>query len=179
MKKNLIALLIVALVSVGLFADPITSTFNVKTSVKSINEMKLTVAALASPYPTTLENETGFSAPVVINSSGVTVAFTAYISALSNNQAGFTVTMSATPMSTTSTTNGNPHLIDYTVDAGGITYKTRSTIDPVTVIDETTDGLTALTGVSKALSISVDTATFNAAIEDNYEGTVTFTYTAK
>ncbi|GEM_PF-4757970 len=179
MKKNLIAILIIALVSVGLFAAVSDAQFQVQTTISAINDMKLTTSSIdaLSPMPTSLSGVTGFTAPVKITSSGATEAFTAYISALSNNQAGFTVKMSATPMvSTSDPSNGNNHKINYTVAAGGVEYITGTTANPVTVISQGT--ITALKGVSKVLSISVDTVSFNAAIQDSYEGTVTFTYTS-
>jgi hypothetical protein len=181
MKKNLIAILIIALVSVGLFADPITSTFDVTTSVKSINELKLTEGALSSPYPTSLVGFDEFSDDVVIDSDGETEDFTAYISVLSNHKAGFTVTMSASPMISTTAPTTNTYEIDYTVTVGtgqsAKSYTTNATASAVTVFEET--AIMALTGESKILSVEVDPDTFTAAIEDDYKGTVTFTYTAK
>jgi hypothetical protein len=187
MKKNLIALLIVALVAVGLFAtpaNPSNATFDVTTEISPINEMKLTTSALSSPYPISLTGVDGFASDVTISSTGSTTAFTAYISALSNNKKGFTVKMSATPMVST-TDSTNTYEIDYTVAAtlgsgeSAVTksYATNGSATSVDVFDQ--GAITTLTGLSAKLSVAVDSASFAAAIEDDYKGTVTFTYVAK
>ncbi len=178
MKKNLIVLLVIALVTVGLFAAVPEAEFQVTTSISAINAMKLTTTDIAAleTVPITLGGMTEFEADVVISSQGATEAFTAYITALSNHSGGFTLKVSATPMTSKDNSATNSNKIDYTVTAGSATYTTSDTATAQTVV--TSGAITKLTGISKQIAIAVDTSTFNAAVEDDYVGTVTFTYEA-
>lgn len=189
MKKTLIILLIFSIFSFGLFANdpPVnpTSTFDVKTTVIGKHELKLTTADVSALVPGTYTSltdsgVTAFAGPVTITSAGVVPDFTAYISALSNSAAGFTVTMKATAMASEENSATNSHKIHYTVTAGtgvgAVSYATKTNNTAVEVI--TASGLEGTKAYSEKIAIVLDTASFNSALQDNYLGTVTFEYIA-
>ncbi len=176
MKKNLIALLVIALVSVGLFADPTTSTFNVETSVKGINEMKLTTTKFTGTTKSALDGLTAYTGPLSVTTYG-DQNFTAYISTLSNSRVGYTVTMSATAMADDAAS------IHYTVTANGESVDTSNAqngpgSDAKVIIDTLTSGMTGVASQSHLITLTVDQTSFEAAVEGEYSGTVTFTWSA-
>jgi hypothetical protein len=182
MKKNLIALLIVALVAVGLFADPANATFQVQTTITGINEMRITATevdltdfATADLFSTLTIGGTEDDAGTLDTSSGK-VTFSAYISTRSNNRLGYTVKMKATPMTTTAVGSVIPE-INYTVAVSGMeggSYYSADGVDPVEVINVPILEETSVE--SRAISLTVNMTDYNAAITGNYTGTVTFEY---
>lgn len=181
MKKNLIALLIVALVAVGLFADPANSTFEVKTTITGINEMGITKTAMTlSDFDLTATNL--FSTLTIGGTGGSALAtdgavtFDAYISTRSNNRSGYTVKVSATPMVTAAVGQTTPK-INYTVAVAGTengSYSTATGGDAASVI--TIASLTATDVQSRKISLTVNMTDYAAAVEGSYTGTVTFEY---
>ena len=198
MKKILILILSLFMM-VGLFAnDPETPTptttstsFKVTTSVAGINEMGITTAKVTdanSGIPTS-----GLFTKLTIGGTGGSepdtngaVTFDAYISTRSNNRKGYTVTLSATPMTSTTGTEGNTvtATINYTVSvaagpsplADGGSYTTSPTSNPVEVIK--ISSLPAVDVQSRQISLTVDMADYTSAVEGTYIGTVTFNYVA-
>lgn len=183
-NKILIILLTVALVASGfLMADP-TSSFDITTTVAGINQMKLTKAAFSG---TNLSSAAAFEGNLSEGPAGWSVTaggpqsgLAAHISTLSNNRAGYTVTMSATPMK--STINSVDAYINYivsTVSTDGTeasSYNTKTDSTAVDVI--TVSSLDGLTGTSREISITVNADEFAAAVKGSYTGKITFTYTA-
>lgn len=173
MKKTIIATLLILLIaSASIFA--VADSFDVKTTVGEIGLMKVSSAAIADNTSLAYTNSGDFT-ELVIESSGEQT-FEAYLTTLSNKRSGYEVTMKATPMTSAATPTT---YIDYTVGCGTGTITTdgaNTSTTPVTIIDVTS--LTELTGASKAITLSVDSATFEAAVSGNYTGTVTFNYTA-
>ena len=169
MKKNIIALLLVlAVVSFGVFAAPSPATFTVTTTVNDNSFMGVTeetygTLGVGGEY-TAFEN-------LGVTASGEQT-FEAYITSYSNHPAGYTLSMSATAMSNTT----NAAVIHYTVGANSKSYDTETNTTAVDLF--TTSALTAITGSSHELSLTVDADSFDAATTGSYTGTVTFTYTA-
>ncbi|WP_320129010.1 hypothetical protein [uncultured Sphaerochaeta sp.] len=182
MKKNIIALLTVALfTSLSLFATVTTETLpdaknlTLNTSIAGINYMALTQDAIGGN--TVAAYNTVIAHPVsdkTITSSANTGTI-AYLNVLSNRRTGFKVTMTATALAGTS---GNNYKINYTVTAGS--NATFNTANGSSNVNNTvsSSNLTGLTGYSYAVSAQVNAAEYAAALEDNYTGTVTFTYSA-
>jgi hypothetical protein len=175
MKKNLIALLVVlALVTVGLFAaNPGPASFDVKTSVTGINLMKITDAKFTGVSASDFIDAGEFEGPVQVSASGAQT-FDAWISTLSNSRAGYKVTMSATPM--TSQIGQNIATIHYAVTANSKTVDTDTSPSAQVIID-TLSGMSVVASESHEITLTVDSTSFDAAVEGEYSGTVTFTWT--
>lgn len=107
MKKNLVALLLVlAVVSVGLFAGPTVAekTFQLSTTISAINQMKFTAGSVSTRQEF-LGDTKDLSGGVAVGNGAEDVVKVvdeetfydvAYISTMSNYRKGFYVTMSAT-----------------------------------------------------------------------------------
>ncbi len=184
MKKNLIAILIIALVSVGLFAtNPGPATFDITTTIGGINLMKITKAAFSGTTETAFTEAAAYTGNDEDGKHHVTAGgdqdITAYISTLSNSRAGYSVKLSATPM--TSTIGSQTAYINYTVTVNTTpTAKTFTTDGANTVADVvlfTTGVQSAITPISHKIDLSVNSGNFAAAVEGTYTGTVTFTWT--
>ena len=183
MKKNLVALLLVlAVVSVGLFAGP-TVNFNVVTNVPAIGEIKITDGQFA-PEPVR-RNSLSTITPTFTGTHTVSQAgaqnLGKYISVLSNNRAGFTIEMSATAMKSGNLGDGYYDYINYTVAAGGASIETEDeTVKPAQVVYETPAKLTGLSFYSTLITLTVDEDSFHDALAgEGYQGTVTFEYFTK
>lgn len=176
MKKFTTLLIILTLVTVGIFAVD-NASFDITTTVAGINAMKITAAEFSGTTAAALSSATGVTTPYNVSASGAQSGFNGWLSTISNNRKGYKVTMSATAM-TSAVTGQSTSYINYTVAAGGksITTNGATAVPAVTVVDKTS--LTALTANSAKITLSVDSTTFNAAVEGSYTGTVTFTYTA-
>ena len=176
MKKNLIALLIVALVSVGLFADPITDSFTVTTTVTSKNNMKVTEEDVSTKAWSSLTDFTNFGVTSTNLNTGAAIA---YLTTQSNNRKGYKISIAATAMANAAMEGYAITYINYTVylgtDTTGLqtTNGTEATKDVITVSE-----LTTLTEVSYQIKIKVDADQFAAAVDGTYTGTVTFNYIA-
>ena len=177
MKKNIGAvLLVIALSTAAAFAvDP--ASFQVQTAVSGINKMKITAAAFPSNgTPSTFDSAAAFAGPLTVTTSGAQT-FSAYLSTMSNNRVGYKVTMSATAM-TSAVTDQATAYINYTV---GVNSKSLTTAGATVVSSVEVINVASLAGLasqSHPISLSVDQASFDAAVEGSYSGTVTFTYTA-
>jgi hypothetical protein len=182
MKKNLIVLLVVALVSVGLFAVDSVG-FDVKTTVEAINLMKITAAeftgttaalfASADPYVGNDDAEDGNH----YVSGGGSQTITAWLSTLSNRRTGYKVTMSATAMES-APESGAKAYINYTVTVNSQAITTTGATPAASKEIFSTGAQTGITPQSYQISLSVDPDDFAAAVEGDYTGTVTFAWTA-
>lgn len=179
MKKLISAILVLALASFAIFAD--TDFFEVETKVEGVNMMKITAEEYNSttPTPEGFEGVDAFEGPLVINAAGDQQSFTAYLSTLSNNRTGYTVSMTATAMKSSITSQADAY-INYTVtvQGGGSITTNNTTSSPTSVDVITVLSLTELAVQSRKISLTVDTTSYNSAVEGSYSGTVTFTYTA-
>jgi len=183
MKKKLVALLLVlAVVSVGLFAnsnqDTDPKTFEVKTVVQGINMMRISDAQYTQdpPTPTTFKALNPVSLHTVTaggsQSDGDPIA---WISTISNSRVGYKVNMTATAMK--SSVSGVNAYINYTVTVGGKSITTTGNDthnNPVTVIDTKTSGLAGLNAVSLGITMIVNEGQFASAVEGTYTGEVKF-----
>jgi hypothetical protein len=192
MKKKLVALLLVlAVVSVGLFAAPVTPThgdveFEVKATVSGHNVMKFTSNSMVGQNKSTFEGDT-WNGPVLVGAdktikpSTNTFYDVAFISVMSNWRKGFTISMEATPM-----WDGTAY-IDYSIalngtdqgsTAGNEALEADQNVQVAEVIKYASGAITGLTFDSRKISIKVLEADYNNAVEGEYTGTVTFTFTA-
>lgn len=185
MKKNLIAILIIALVSVGLFAADPTAGFEVKTSVGPTNEIKVTNIAVDTVAKFDLEAN-AFGASHTVTAGGSQGDLAAYVSTKSNNRGGYTLSMSATAMKSEKTSESDAY-INYTVSVTN--NDQNSTVTSITTTSSdtavsstnfiTVGSLSALTVQSYKIGLSVNATEFTNAVEGNYSGNITFTFTAK
>ena len=138
--------------------------------------MKITAAKYTSTTPSNFDSAAAFTGPLGVTTSG-TQTFNAWLSTMSNNRTGYTVSMSATAMKSTVSGQADSY-INYTVTVNtkSITTNKGTAVSPVDVI--TVTSLSALAVQSHKIALSVDQTTFNAAVQGSYSGTVTFTYTA-
>ena len=176
MKKTIIAILAILIIaSVSIFA--VDDSFTVTTNVAEIGLMKVSSAAIVANTNTGYTNAGEFLT-LPITTSG-TQDFSAYLTVLANKRSGYEVTMAATAM--TSTVGSATSYINYTVSLVSdplkkIVTNGATATGSVTVMD--VNSLTALTGASEKLALSVDSTTFEAAVSGSYTGTVTFTFSA-
>ncbi len=183
--KTLFLVVILTMTAVLLFADnPAPAQFDVETEIKGINLMKITEKKLPIDINSAdFHQAETFTGPVIVGSDGQVEAFSAHLSTLSNNRKGFTVTMKATAMK--STIDDIDAYIDYrvycgdpsTTDTPHITTN-GPTSDPLEIVVITVDKLKKLESRSEPISIFINGTTFDAAVEGQYRGTVTFTYKA-
>jgi len=177
MRKNLIITLLLAIAfTFSVAADDPSASFNVSTSISAINNMKISNTEVT---PTTFgDASTTFSGTVAIiatgedanmDSSGA-IDLTAYISTLSNNRNGYSITMSATPLSSDGAT------INYTVTVNNVTFATKSETNPKTIL--TVESLSELDTESLPISVMVVRSEYDSAVQGTYTGTVTFNYVA-
>ncbi len=185
MKKNLIAILIIALVSVGLFADdpvtPATATdsFTVTTSIGGINNMKVTTTAVGTDDKT-FDDLSDFSTYEIEDADDLNPSTAiAYLSTQTNNRNGYKISLTVTAMKSTPT-SGAVSYINYTIFLAGDTDgQTTANGTAKTKSDVIQQGaLTKLTEKSYPIKITVDADEYAAAVEGTYTGTVTFNYTA-
>lgn len=182
-NKLIITLLLITTISIGLVADPPpanpTTSFGVTTSISGINDMKITNTTVDT---TTYGNPNySFGGTVAIASSGDNanmdsngnVSFAAYISTLSNNRKGYTITMSATALTSEGTP---PATINYTVTVNNVSYATKTDTAAVDVL--TVSSLGELDTESLPISVQVVRSEYDSAVQGSYTGTVTFNYVA-
>ncbi len=186
MRKNLTItlLLTIAFILPITAADPPSAAFNVSASISAINDMKITNSEVDEDTFGNSGNTFGGSVAIVGSGPGQNmdndgyVDFTAYISALSNNRGGYTIQMSATPLS--STIGSYTATINYTVSVVNaatsttVSYNTKSSTTPVDVI--TVESLSELSVESLPISVMVHRSEFDSAVAGTYTGTVTFEY---
>jgi hypothetical protein len=183
MKKNLIVLLVIALVSVGLFAaDPpaaptATDSFTVQTNVLGVNEMQVTEGDIGTA--TTWTGATTYQGYGISNENPILAptAPIAYLSVISNRRAGYTISLTVAAMK--STVGSVDSYINYDIKLNNTTVSTNNgtavTKDEIIVVQS----LTGLTGISYPINLTVNATQFAAAVEGDYTGTVTFNYTAR
>jgi hypothetical protein len=176
MKKKIIALVLVTLIaSFGLFAAlPSPADLNLSTTISGINLMKLTEATFnPSPASVSAFNTATANATTETVSSAADTGTIAYLSILTNKRTGFTVTMTADALAGENV--DNEYLINYVVTAGTATYNTTGGTGANTIV--VNSGITGLSAFSYAISVDLNDAEYDAALEDTYTGDVTFTYT--
>jgi hypothetical protein len=182
MKKNLIALLVIALVSVGLFAVDPTAGFDVTASVGATNEIKVTKIAVTTAAAFDLATN-AFGSSHTVTAGGPQTGLAAYVSTKSNNRGGYTISMSATSMKS-GAQGETPAYINYTVSVtAGSEVSSITTTSGTTAASKTdfitVSSLNALTVQSYLIELSVNATEFTNAVEGEYSGNITFTFSAK
>ena len=191
MKKNLVALLLVlAVVSVGVFAagpDVGAAKFDLKTTVNAINQMKFTAAA-QSTKDGFIGDTKDLTGGVAVGNDGTDVVkvdgnfySVAYISTMSNYRKGFQVDMKVEAMK--STLEGINNYINYTVmldtDEGTETTTNNGTPVQLNKVIDNTAGFSTLTFNSRLVKVKINKDQFDNAVQGEYTGTVTFSWTSK
>lgn len=171
-KRAFVCLLLGMFALLPLF--PVADELYIATVVSDIGLMKITSSAVPQNTLTSFYNTPGFSS-FAIHGSG-TFSNIAYVSTLSNKPAGYSLFMSATPMTNGSGTSAT--YINYTVRCNSIDYTTNgvTVIPAVQILDVTS--LTVITALSLPITIIVLPSSFNAAASGFYLGTVSFTFSA-
>ena len=172
-RTFIVTLLILALATISLFS--VDDTFNVTTEIALIGWMKVSSSAIGGNKVSDYTDSGNFTTLAII-ASGEQI-FEAYMTTLCNSRTGYTVTMSATPMTSAVVGSTTSH-INYTVSCNGYDVQTTLASEnaPTLIVD--VNSLIKLTGSSHAISLSVDATTFDAAVAGSYTGTVTFTFAA-
>lgn len=102
----------------------------------------------------------------------------AWLSTLSNNRAGFSVSMKASAMNSSLSGQADAY-INYTVSCNTASVTTNNgTEGTATNPVVTYPALTSVTSTSNKISLSVNQTDFDKAVSGSYTGTVTFIYTA-
>jgi len=177
--------MVLVLAGVGLFAavDSTPKAFDVSTNVQGINKMIVSTTKFTGNSPGTFDSLTAY-AGLTIGGNGTAVdpngsyVLPAYLSTISNSRNGYTVTMGATAMKSAVAVNSVHTYINYSVSCNGKSVSTNGAT-PVTAEEVYTVGTQAgISSKSEQITIQVNKAEFDAAVEGAYTGTVTFTYTA-
>ena len=190
MKKNLVALLLVlAVVSVGVFAagpDVGAAKFDLKTTVNAINQMKFTVAA-QSTKDGFIGDTKDLTAGVRVGNNGTDVVKVdgnyydvAYISTMSNYRKGFHVDMKIEAMVSTIGTAST--YINYSVKLDDESTETTTNNDTAVQLNKVIDntaGFSTLTFNSRLVKVKINKDQFDNAVQGEYTGTVTFSWTSK
>lgn len=179
MKKTIIAtLVILAIASTSIFALTPTDNFKVKTTISEVGLIQVTKTALAA-------NSTAFPSGSRLEEYGVlgneSVKTIGYLSTISNNRNGYTVTMTATAMESKNTSGAKTY-INYTigcdvanVSANSITTNSNAVAGPpVEVLS--VGPLNVITSSSKPVTITINTTDYAQAVTGDYEGTVKFSF---
>ena len=173
MKKSIVAaILVLALASLAVSAD----CFDVDTIVEGINMMKITMADCSQKTQSQFEEAPSFQGPLNVTTPGAQTNLTAWLSTLSNEREGYTVSMSATPMKSCFSGFADAY-INYTVTVNDKSITTAGPQAAAAVDVITIATLSSLDIQSHQIALNVDQGTFHTAVEGQYSGTVTFTYT--
>lgn len=185
MKKTIMILLVLVLAAAGLFAavDSTPKSFEVSTNIQGINKMIVSTSQFSGNSPGTFDDLAAY-AGLTIGGSGTAVTtdgvyvLPAYLSTISNNRKGYTVTMGATAMKSEVAVAGVHTYINYAVSCNTKSVSTNgaSTVTAVPVFEVGTQA--GISSKSEQITISVNKSEFDAAVDGAYTGTVTFTYTA-
>ena len=175
MKKILLALLILIITTSGLFAAT-TDNFTVTTVVGTVDLMTISTAKYTGTTVDTFDDLAAFTT-LPISDGGVQTV-NAWLSTLSNNRAGFNVTMKASAMKSSISGQADA-FINYSVSCNTASVTTNNAAvvaatNPVVSFSE----LTAVTSTSNKIALTVNQADFDKALSGSYTGIVTFTYTA-
>lgn len=186
MKKNLVALLLVlAVVSVGVFAAPTNPDpvyFDVTASVTGRNLMKFTSVDVSNSI-SAFNNSDNAWTETTVGASDYTSGLkkVAFISIASNHRKGVIVSMVANAMKSI-LADADDAYINYEIALGNGGASSTSGASPVEnddVFGTASSTFTGMTVMSKEIKISVSADDLANAVEGEYSGRITFTYTAK
>ncbi|MPM08117.1 hypothetical protein SDC9_54429 [bioreactor metagenome] len=188
MKKTIAILLVLVIGMVGVFAD--TAKIDITTSVTPINGIIVTVIDEAITPLISTSTYADFSAlatsafdiatdtPVTVERPTSLNAYSdiGYLHYYSNQAAAFSTTVTAAPLA--SAAGIITSTIDYRVKVGTDVYNTTAG-SMGTVVSLRTGTETTSTIGTKTISVSLDPDDFDSAmVANDYEGIITFTFTA-
>ena len=173
MKKLATLLIILALATGGVFAYD--STLDLSTIVDQTQGMKITASQFTGTTLEALNSATEVTSYTVTAGGEYEVG---WISVISNNRTGYEVTMSATAMASTETPVS---YINYTISLGTAMITTNGatpvSLQPPSYVFKVAS-LDSLTPNSRKITLIVSDDALNSAVEGQYTGTVTFSFTA-
>lgn len=180
MKKSILAVLLILTVSTfAAFAVTDSGTLNVATAVQGVNLIGVFASGTAAPTGNAAGDWTGtYSAPTVNSATETAVGV---VHTRSNNRTGYSVTMTAGPLSSSGTTTVylgyNAKAYDGATLAGTSTYDaTGTTASGTAATIISTGNLNGITTTSRDIKIEIPN--YATALEGNYTGTITFNYTS-
>ncbi|NLZ77617.1 MAG: hypothetical protein GX911_06580 [Spirochaetales bacterium] len=174
MKKLITLLIILTLATGGIFASP-DAFLEFSTLVDQIQGMKITASQFTGTSLEALANAEEVTSYTVTSGGSFEVG---WISVISNNRTGYEVTMSATAMASTETPVS---YINYTISLGTAMITTNGatpvSLQPPSYVFKVAS-LDSLTPNSRKITLIVSDDALNSAVEGQYTGTVTFSFTA-
>lgn len=174
-NKKLLAALILLIATSSLFAAT-TDNFTVTTVVGTVDLMTISTAPYTGTTAASFDLLTPYTT-LAINSGGPQTV-NAWLSTLSNNRAGFKVTMKASAMTSSIANQANAY-INYTVSCNTASVTTNNaTVMTAANPVVTYSSLSEVTSTSNKISLTVNQGDFDKALSGSYTGTVTFIYTA-
>ena len=182
MKKTIVTLLAALLVSsIALFATPAGSaspSFDVTTEVLGLNFLTITSGAITATnmQEWNSQNATLVTEPITI---GKTAADIAHVNLINNKRNGVAVFFNADKMGSIDNSATNTFQINYVVSVNGASYDTSTDTGNVEFLSTTeTAASSGLFIGSYPINVDMDDDNYDDAPEDNYQGTITFTFTA-
>ena len=179
MKKTIITTLVIMIIaSASIFAalTP-TDNFTVTTDVALIDKMTVSTAKFTGTTLADYNNLTAYTTFAITTQAGTKTA-TGWLSTLSNNRKGYSVSMKATAMKSSEVTPAA--YINYDVECGGASLTTNNgtTVTATAPVITKASPVASIGSSSTQVFVTVNAAEFQAAVAGSYTGTVTFTYTA-
>lgn len=176
MKKILLHVLLILLITTSSLSAVTTDNFTVTTAVGTVDLMTISTLKYTGTTTTTFDNLIPYTTLPI--SSGGLQTVNAWLSTLSNNRAGFRVNMKASAMTSSISGQANAY-INYTVTCNTASATTNNATE-VTAANPVVSfsSLSAVTSTSNKIALTVNQADFDKAVSGSYTGTVTFMYTA-
>ena len=180
MKKTITVILILIFLGVGLFAADPTANFDVVTQVASSSDMKITATlfTVAGATRSLFNAAPAANSSVTVTTVGSLVSLPAFLTTISNNRKGYSVSMSAKAMANAEKDN----YINYTVTCGGASVTTTDGDTPIAstlkVVDKAAP-VKKLEATSNQVKITINQTDYEKAGSGDYTGTIYFTFTSK
>ena len=176
MKKTLLLAVFILLITTSAVFAATTDNFIVTTVVGNVDLMTVSNTEYTGTTVDTFEKLTPFTKLAI--TSGGTQTVNAWLSTLSNNRDGFSISMMASAMKSSVAGKDNAY-INYTVSCNTVSVTTNggsvvTSAKPVVAYSS----LSKVTSTSNKISLTVDQDSFDKALSGSYTGTVTFVYTA-
>ncbi len=176
MRKTLLLAALILLIPTSALLAATTDTFTVTTVVGNVDLMTISTSNYTGTTVTTFDALTPYTTLSI--TSGGTQTVNAWLSTLSNNRSGFSVSMKASAMKSSISGQADA-FINYTVSCNTASVTTNNGTE-ITAANPvvTYPSLSQVTSTSNQISLSVNQNDFDKAVSGSYTGTVTFIYTA-
>ena len=176
MKKIQLLAALFLLITTYSLSSAATDSFIVSTVVETVDMMTISTSKYTGTAVNTFESLDPFTNLSIANGGAQT--FDAWLSTLSNNRAGFKVSLKASAMKSAISGQADAY-INYTVSCNTASVTTNDATE-VTAPDLVVDfsSLSAVTSTSNKIALSVNQTDFDKAVSGSYTGTVTFIYAA-